>query len=101
MNYKQYLRLEGYSEVSVSRFNKRIEHFVSWCKNKGLKADKDSYKDVRRRVKDYKKRRLKDSTINIELNSISRYFQYLIACEKRKDNPVKNLKIKTPSRRQL
>lgn len=101
MNFKQYLRLESYSEASISRFNKRTEHFVTWCKSKNLRVSKVQYKDLISLVKDYKKRGLKDSTVNLELNTISRYFEYLIACEKRKDNPVKNLKIKTPPRRQL
>ena len=101
MNYKQYLRLEGYSEASISRFNKRTEHFIIWCKQESLKPNKVVYKDLIKLVKDYKKRGLKDSTVNLEINGISKYFEYLIACEKRKDNPIKSLKIKTPSRRQL
>ncbi len=101
MNFKQYLRLESYSEASISRYNKRIEHFVTWCKSKNLKPTKIVYKDLIQLVKDYKKRGLADTTINIELNTISRYFEYLIACENRKDNPIKSLKIKTPPRRQL
>lgn len=101
MNFKQYLRLEGFTEATIERYNKRINRFITWCKEHNLKPYKVSYQDIIVLVKELKKRGLKDGTITIELTTIKHYFTYLVACEKRKDNPVKNLQIKTPPRRQL
>lgn len=101
MNFRQYLQLEGFSKATIARYMHRIEAFLTRCKERNIKPYKANYKDVLIMVKDLKKRGLADTTINIELATIKHYFDYLIACEKRKDNPIKKLKIKTPPRRQL
>jgi len=99
IDYKQYLRLQDYSEATIARFDSRTQHFVKWCKRKKLGAGKVSYMDIMKYVKSLKRKDLADSTINNNLGAIRTYFDYLIASDIRQDNPAEDVRIKVAPRK--
>lgn len=99
MNYNQYLRLQGFAEATIKRFEGRTKEFETWLRRRKLNESEVNYSDLMKYIKHLKKRKLSDTTINNHLAAIRSFFSYVIACELRNDNPVKEIKIKTAQRK--
>jgi integrase/recombinase XerD len=99
IDYKQYLRIQGYSEATIKRYNERTEHFIAWCKPKKLSPATVDYIALMKYLKHLKRKGLADTTINNFILSIRTYFRYLIACQERVDNPAESLAVKVPPRK--
>lgn len=89
------MKLQGYKEVTIKRYKARIEEFEVWCKKRKLIPSKASYSTLMKYIKQLNDNGLSSSSINLILACVRTYFNYVIACGVREDNPALDIKIKT------
>ena len=92
------MRLQGYSEVTLKRYDQMVGHFINWLKRKKYSASTIDYAGLMKYAKHLKGKKVKDRTVNSNMLAIRTYFNYLIACGERQDNPAEDIKIKLPPR---
>jgi integrase/recombinase XerC len=92
--FKNYLR-EHYHCKENTVFEKE-KQLLQW---KNLYSKKQNFDKIASpellKIAEIQKKKYTDQTLNNQLKTIEQYFEYLIFEEKRKDNPIKNFRIKT------
>lgn len=94
MNFKIYLAKQGYRKSTVCGHLQDLRRFENWCKDQDINPTKASYENLLKFIQFKQKASVSKSTINNHLNSIHKYFDYLIKSNERKDNPAKDLRLK-------
>lgn len=95
MTFYDWLKQSPLSERGCQQHVTYIEKFKSWCAKKLIDdPDRLHHAELLDYVKHLKRQKLKPHTINIRINSISKYYDYLGKLGEREDNPAKNLRIK-------
>lgn len=88
-NLKQYL-WQNHAETTAYGYYRNIQIYLE----EQSKAETSSYKDIVNYLVQVRSRYHNGNTIKTILNSIKKYYDYLIATGKRDDHPCKNLTIK-------
>ena len=89
-----YLLKRQLSESVIQQHIRHAEYFMEWCKSENLDYERIQYRELLGYVKHLKTKKYHTHTLNIKVNSISKYCDYLIEEGVREDNPAKNLRIK-------
>ena len=93
--FRAYLIKKGNAKSSIKEHLLNVKNFKTWCTAQNIVAiEQLSYSDILGYVNDLKK--LTPQTINVYLNSLTKYYEYLIEKQIREANPVRRLRVKTP-----
>lgn len=93
-NIYTYLLKCQLSESVIQQHIRHTEYFIEWCKSENLDHERIHYRELLGYVKHLKAQKLHTHTVNIKINSVSKYCDYLIEEGTREDNPAKNIRIK-------
>jgi site-specific recombinase XerD len=99
--FEEYLRAHKLRESTVKGHLQDLERFKKWSEEKSIHPDKASYNDLLSFVQEAQQRGVSNSSINIHLNSIGKYVDYLKEEGIRGDNPAKELRIKNSYKKVL
>lgn len=101
-SFEQYLVSKNFRKSTTAGHLQNLKRFEVWCENQGIHPKKATYNELLQFIRFKQKSAVSKSTINNHLNSIEKYFDYLIFSCERKDlvlngvevNPAKDLRLK-------
>ncbi len=99
--FTSYLLKKGYSTKSAQRFKSDTDKFLQWLSSENTKTATATNRDVLAHIQHLKQHANTQRTIQIKLNGIKHYFNYLKATDKVTDNPTIHIQIKGIKRRIL
>lgn len=99
--FQKYLQEQKLRESTIKGHLQDLERFKKWCTVKSINYHKVTYNELLKFIQDAQQREVSKSSINIHLNSISKYYDYLVKSGERKDNPGKELRLKNNGKRVL
>jgi site-specific recombinase XerD len=94
MNFEQYLQDKRYSPVTINRYRLDVALFTDWMSGEQLTGEQATYNDVIAFMRDMQTKGKSKRTIHSQLNILRHYFNYLIAENKRDDNPAAGLYVR-------
>lgn len=93
--FKQYLRSRWLAPSSVKGHGENLVRFKKWCQQEQLTdPGRLNYRELLGWVSNQKERGVSRATINNHLNTVTKYYDYLISEGYREDNPAKRLRVK-------
>jgi integrase/recombinase XerD len=101
VNFEEYLQKENLAKRTIKEHLQNIKHFKNWSKSEALEAAQLNYREILGYLQNEKQRKLNHHTINIKLNTISKYYDCLISEGIRVDNPAKKLRLKKDTQKVL
>ena len=101
MSFKEYLLSKGFSKKTMITHQKQVLAYLAWADSQAVEPEFAQYLDVLGYVGYLKQRGITQISIHNYINSIRHYYNWLIVCKIRKDNPTENLKVKGIKRRVL
>jgi integrase/recombinase XerD len=94
MNFETYLRTNGNAPSSVKNHIAEIKRYEAWIAEEQLDINQINYRELLGYIQGEKSKNLKTQTINLRLNSITKYYNYLIEEGVRTENPARKLRVK-------
>jgi len=104
MNYERfedYLRQNKFRESTIRGHLQDMERFKKWSEKENSDYRNANYHHLLKFIQAAQKRGVSKSSINIHLNSIGKYYDYLIRTGERNDNPAKELRLKNKRKKVL
>lgn len=95
MNFETYLQKKKLRTSTIKGHLNDLKRFQT----ESLNYKEIDYNGLLKFIQVLQKREVKPQTINNYLISLSKYFDYLVKQEERKDNPAKNLRVKANQKR--
>ena len=99
--FSNYLLQKGQSNSTTQTHRRNLGYFLVWCDQKRLEADLVRYADLIAYLKYLRLKPVKARTIQVYLNTLQHYFDWIIERGIREDNPVRNIEIKGIERNNL
>ena len=99
-NYSDWLFAKDYSNASVTHMLRYLNVFKEHIKKEGIEEGQVSYNDMTSYIHTLKHKN-KQRSIQVHLNAVKVYFNYLIHLDKVAENPLNNIHIKGIKRRIL
>lgn len=98
--FEQYLQKKRYKASTIKGEQENLARLEKWAANQGYTSIKElNYREILHYMQTEKNRGLSKHSINIHLNTLTKYYDYLIEQEEREDNPAKQLRIKKQGKR--
>lgn len=97
MNFKTYLQQSKLSPSTIHGHLKVTERYKGWCSAIGTQAQAITYNDLLLYIRAQQDAGHSRATINIHLNSITKYNNWLVVTGQRHDNPAMRLRVKKQS----
>jgi integrase/recombinase XerD len=93
IDFSQYLQQLGYSDTTIISYQRKIDVFLLWVKQRNYEVETITYKAVENYIGTFKtkKRNLKDRTIKLEIGILRLFFSYLMVKGYRPTNPLDEL----------
>jgi integrase/recombinase XerD len=101
MTFKESLEQENLAIKTIKEYQSNVNQLKNWSKEEALDPNQLNYREILGYVQNEKQRKLNHHTINIKLNTISKYYDYLINQGIRADNPAKKLRLKKDTQKVL
>ncbi len=101
MNFESYLKTHKFRQSTIIGHLDNLRRFEKWSLGKGIHPAQARYSDLFSFMEESQQRGLSRSSINLYLNSLRKYYDYLKEEETRDDNPALELRIKNPHRKVL
>lgn len=98
-NFRAYLNERGFRASTIKGNIKEVGLFIEWATGEHIAPKQCTYTELLDYVNYCTDRGNSKSTLNQKLNRLSHYFNYLMAIDKRKDNPATELRIKNTIRK--
>lgn len=95
-SFKQYLEQQKLKPSTINGHLADIRRFKTWCQKHHINHHQTTYNQLLDFIRDTRKRKVSKSSVNIHLNSIMKYYDYLVGQGRRSDNPAKELRLKNP-----
>lgn len=93
-NFQQHLTTEGFAQSTIKEHLATLRNFKEWCKTENITdIEQLTYKDLLGYVQAHKS--ISPQTMNLRLNTLTKYYEYLIENQIRESNPVRRLRVKT------
>jgi site-specific recombinase XerD len=99
--FEEYLILKGFSKQTQQSVKKTVLRFASWSENENIELQNISYNDVVAYVNHCKKQGNKQRTLQVNVNGIKHYYNFLLNEHDVEDNPCTNVGIKGIKRKFL
>lgn len=94
MDFKTYLIRKGLSSRTITSITHSLKMIKKVNQRTGLEVEEYRYEDVLNHIQRRKRMGTSTRTINIDLSTLRKYFDYLILEGIRFDNPAKNVIVK-------
>ncbi len=94
MEFKDYLQQKKYRPKTIDRYLKRQYYFDQWLQAEELHAASAGYIDLLEYMHYLEQNGKSKYSIHSQLTGVRHYFNYLIAENKRSDNPAAGIFIK-------
>jgi len=101
MQFNEYLHKENLALKTIKEHIQNVVNFKNWSEKQILDPNQINYRELLEYVQAEKQRKLNHHTINIKLNSITKYYDYLIEQGIRATNPAKKLRVKQDTQKVL
>lgn len=101
MNFELFLQQNKLRESTIKGHLYDIGRFKKWSEKENLHYNHVNYNHLLKFIQDAQQRGIGKSSINIHLNSISKYYDYLVKQGERTDNPAKEIRLKNSEKRVL
>ncbi len=101
MTYKDYLLSKGLSKATSESYYKNLLQYILWCEINQTEPEQTSYNELMGYLQYLKNKAIKQRTIQIHLNSLKHYFNWLVKRELTDSNPALNIQIKGIKRKVL
>lgn len=88
-------------ESTVRGHLQDLERFKKWSDKENINYKNANYNHLLKFIQEAQRRAVKKHSINIHLNSIGKYYDYLISTGERKDNPGKEIRLKNNGKKVL
>lgn len=99
--FEEYLKQQHFAASTIKGHQEDLERFKKWCNKENISYVNADYNKLLKFIRQTRARGVSKSSINIHLNSISKYYDYLIETGKRKENPAKELRLKNNGKKVL
>jgi len=99
-NYSDWLFAKDYSNSSVTHMLRYLKVFKEHIKKEGIQETQVSYNDITAYIQTLKPRN-KQRSVQVHLNAVKIYFNYLIHQDRIPENPLNNIHIKGIKRKIL
>ncbi|MCF6254592.1 MAG: site-specific integrase [Thiomicrorhabdus sp.] len=94
MSFSNHLTKEGFAKSTIREHLATLRNFKTWCVEENLlEIEQLTYRDLLGYVQAHK--HISPQTMNLRLNTLTKYYEYLIENEIRESNPVRRLRVKT------
>jgi site-specific recombinase XerD len=94
-NFEQYLQALKLSASTIESHCYNVKLFMQWLnKEKHIDAASVGYNDLLAYIQHQKQNNVSPATINLRLNSITHYFDYLKKIDEVRKNPARTLRVK-------
>ena len=91
--FTEYLQLKKYSPDTRDGIIKSVRRFMQWSESENLVLNEISYNDVMAYVAHCKKTGNKPRTLQVNVNNVKKYFNFLLSQNEIQDNPCTNIEI--------
>lgn len=99
--FNHYLQSKGIAQSTREAHQRNLLHFVGWCEDENQEPETTTHNDLIAYIKHLQKRKVKQRTVQIHINSLHHYFLWLVAREIREDSPARNINVKGVKRKYL
>lgn len=99
--YKNYLLSKGFSTSTSESYNKSLLQYIVWTESNRIETEQSTYNEVIGYVQQLKNKGVKQRTVQLHVNGLKHYFNWLVKREVRDDNPTLNINIKGIKRNKL
>ena len=107
--YKNYLLSKGFSTATSESYHKNLLQYIVWTESNQIEAEQSTYNEVISYVQHLKNkgtcdkpsRTIQQRTIQLHINSLKHYFNWVAKRQLRNNNPTLNINIKGIKRRKL
>jgi len=101
MNFEKYLQQNKLRESTIRGHLQDLERFKKWCGTQSVNPNNAAYNELLKFIQDAQQRGVSKSSINIHLNSMSKYYDFLVKSGEIKANPAKELRLKNIGKKVL
>lgn len=99
--YEQYLLENNYSATTIAHYLQRLDEFTAWSRKQRVRPNSTDYRTNLKYVKHLQRKGMAVQTINNHIVTLRNYFDYLIAINKRAENPLEDVSVKGTVKRVL
>ena len=99
--FSEWLIIKGHTSGTANSFTNTAERFLKWLQEQNIETENASYNDVVAYVSYQKKRGNKQRTVQININSIKHFYNFLQAEDAVRENPASNVIIRGIKRKIL
>lgn len=100
--FENYLQQKKLRESTIHGHLQDLKRFQKWCKKtENINYTHANYNQLLKFIQQTKERGVSKSSINIHLNSIGKYYDYLVTTGERTDNPARELRVKKDGKKVL
>lgn len=100
-SFKSYLESLGMSKTSIESYWIEAMRFINWTEDESLEVEQIGYNDVLTYIHYLQGKGLQQRTVQIYINNLRHYLNWLVSTGKRADNPIQNLAIKGVAKQKL
>lgn len=100
-SFEEFLQQQRLADNTIGEYLKSIERFKKWCEKEELDYEKCDYNQLLKFIQYHQSKNSNKATINIQLNTIRKYYNYLITQGKSTKNPARDLRVKQEGRKVL
>uniref|UniRef100_UPI001BD61B47 tyrosine-type recombinase/integrase n=1 Tax=Flagellimonas sp. 389 TaxID=2835862 RepID=UPI001BD61B47 len=101
MTFKNYLLSRGFSTATSESYSKSLLQYTVWTESNQIETEQSTYNEVISYVQHLKNKAIKQRTVQLHMNSLRHYFDWVAKRQLRNDNPTLNINIKGIKRRKL
>ena len=101
MNFRDYLQRKGFAESSIVNHELNLARFKYWCKTGNHNLKEITYQELLKYPKYLLDTGIRKATINNYINSLKKYYDYLIELKITGTNPAKAINIRNKEREVL
>ncbi|PCH65637.1 MAG: hypothetical protein COC01_09475 [Bacteroidetes bacterium] len=95
MKFAEYLQQHKYAASTIHAYVCTIDLFEQWCGENHIDHNIATYNDLLSYIQYQQEHKVTNPTINIRLNSISKYYDHLMAQGTRTGNAARDLRVKS------
>jgi integrase/recombinase XerD len=100
-SFKQYLESKALSKSTITHYNSYVLDFINWLDTGNTALENSTTIELTAYLLKLQKQGLQNKTKAIRINCLKHYFNWQIQCNKRSDNPAKQIKIQGTKTKKL
>ena len=100
-NFKSYLESEGISSSTIESYWREALQFINWAETENLEPEQAAYNDILSYIHHLQKLGRSQRTVQLYINGLRHYINWLVQTGARADNPIQHLVIKGVKKKAL